>query len=81
MMNYPLPFNPTGTIRYGHPEDGYERLTVDILGREVELLVDERQTEGCRNVTFDASNVTSGVCFYKLVAGEFSVIRKRAVTR
>lgn len=81
-MNYPNPFNPTTTIRYALPEDVHVRLTVvDILGREVGVLVDEPQTAGHKDVIFDARNISSGVYFYKLTAGNFTEVKKMVVAR
>jgi hypothetical protein len=48
----------------------------DILGRQVKTLIDEHRQPGAQNVTFDASNFTSGVYFYCLRAGEYSETRK-----
>jgi hypothetical protein len=81
-MNYPNPFNPTTTIRYALPENVHVRLTVvDLLGREVGLLVDEPQTAGYKHVVFDARNISSGVYFCKLTAGNFTGVKKMVVAR
>jgi ligand-binding sensor domain-containing protein len=78
-QNYPNPFNPTTTIKYGLPNTSRARLTVyDILGREVSVLVNERREAGLHEVTFDGSNLASGVYFYRLQAGDF-VSTKRMV--
>ena len=85
-QNYPNPFNPATIIRYsilvaalsavseGMPlaEVQHVTLTVyDILGREVAALVDKEQKAGIYEVTFDGSNLTSGVYFYRLSCGSF----------
>jgi hypothetical protein len=76
-QNYPNPFNPTTTISYTIPKDGFVALKVfDVLGNEVETLVNEFQTSGRVNITFDASSLSSGVYYYKLVSGEFTSIKK-----
>ncbi len=82
--NYPNPFNSTTVIRYSipaatsaYPAGGHTSLRVfDILGREVATLVDEVQGPGFKTVTFDASELASGVYFYRLHAGEFVSARK-----
>ncbi|MEW6006355.1 MAG: T9SS type A sorting domain-containing protein [Stygiobacter sp.] len=48
----------------------------DILGKEVATLVNERQPAGNYEVKFDGSNLSSGIYFYKLQAGEFSQTKK-----
>ncbi len=81
-QNYPNPFNPTTTIKYAIPNVGIKntqsvRLIVyDILGNEVATLVNEVQSPGIYKVTFDASNLTTGIYFYKLHTGNFLKIRK-----
>jgi hypothetical protein len=80
--NYPNPFNPMTTIAYGVPEATHVRLVVvDLLGREVALLVDEWQEAGYKSVKCDAALLSSGVYFYKLTAGSFTDVKKMVVAR
>jgi photosystem II stability/assembly factor-like uncharacterized protein len=73
MQNYPNPFNPSTTIRYNLPRAGVVRLAVyDVMGREVEMLVNERQAAGSYEATFDGSRFASGVYFCSLKSGNFS---------
>jgi hypothetical protein len=66
-QNYPNPFNPRTEIGYRIPEAAQVRLAVfDILGREVEVLVDEKQDAGRYVISFDAGPVASGVYFYRI---------------
>lgn len=75
--NYPNPFNPTTIIRYALPKDGLVTLKVyDVLGREVKTLINEFKPAGSYNVTFDASNLASGVYIYQLRAGDFVANKK-----
>ncbi len=68
-QNFPNPFNPTTTIKYDLPTDSPVRLKVyDILGREVLSLVDGVETAGRHEVTLNASDLSSGVYFYRLKA-------------
>lgn len=69
-QNYPNPFNPTTVIRYAIPNDGNVTLRIyDVLGREVETLVNGVQKAGRYEVTFDGSRLASGVYFCKLSHG------------
>lgn len=71
-QNYPNPFNPTTTIRFAIPSSSRVTLTVlDLLGRVVSVLVNERKNAGFHEITFNASNLASGVYFYRLFAGPF----------
>lgn len=66
-QNYPNPFNPNTNIKFTLPENGFVNLTVyNSLGREVESLVNENINSGTYNVSFNGSNLNSGVYFYKL---------------
>ncbi|MDX2129021.1 MAG: T9SS type A sorting domain-containing protein, partial [Chloroherpetonaceae bacterium] len=66
-QNYPNPFNPSTTIGYQLPVAGAVSLKVyDVLGREVSTLVNASQAAGSYQANFNASNVSSGVYFYRL---------------
>lgn len=68
-QNYPNPFNPTTKIHYELPKDALVRLVVyDVLGREIAVVVDGRQSAGVYDATFSASRFASGVYFYRLHA-------------
>jgi len=69
-QNYPNPFNPSTTIRYSLPGAADVRLDVyDLLGRQVETLVNERQNAGEYTVLFSASHLPSGMYYYRLQTG------------
>lgn len=69
-QNYPNPFNPSTTIEYTAPVNTHVTLKIyDILGKEITTLVDKYQNSGSYIVIWNASNLSSGVYFYKLVAG------------
>jgi len=73
--NYPNPFNPTTTISFSVQEATHIRLSVyDLLGREVELLVDRALEAGQYDASFDAGNLPSGTYLYRLStpAGTFT---------
>ncbi|WP_340106251.1 cohesin domain-containing protein [Rhodohalobacter sp. 8-1] len=76
-QNYPNPFNPTTTIQFGLPEAGDVSLEVfDMTGRRVATLVNENKSAGWHNVTFDASNLASGMYIYRIQSGNFISTRK-----
>ncbi len=82
MQNYPNPFNPSTTITYQIPSNARVILKVfDILGREVETLVDEKQTAGIHSVRLNATTLSSGVYLYRLEAGGFAQVRKLIVLK
>ena len=80
--NYPNPFNPSTMINYQLPMTSHVTLKVyDILGREVETLVDQKQNPGKYGITFDAGRFSSGVYFYRIVAGNYTATKKMALLK
>jgi hypothetical protein len=76
-QNFPNPFNPTTTIKYAIKTAGEVTLKVfDMLGTEVSSLVNENQEEGSYSVTFNASELPSGIYFYTLTSGNFIDTKK-----
>ena len=76
-QNYPNPFNPTTVIKYQIPELGFITLKVyDVMGNEIATLVNKVEDPGYYEVNFNASNLASGVYFYRLIAGSFVSTRK-----
>lgn len=76
-QNYPNPFNPTTTIKYFLPAASKVRLTIyDLLGREVAILVNGYEAMGSHSVHFNADNLSSGVYFYVINAGEYTASKK-----
>jgi hypothetical protein len=76
-QNYPNPFNPITRIGYQLPASAFVVLKVfDVLGREIETLVNKHQNADNHSVQFNASNLPSGVYFYRLQAGNYSAINK-----
>jgi len=72
-QNYPNPFNPITNLEFGISDLGFVSLKVyNSLGKEVAILVNEIKPAGRYEVTFDGSNLSSGVYIYKFAAGEFS---------
>jgi hypothetical protein len=81
-QNYPNPFNPYTTIKYSIPSQSFVQLKVyDVLGNEIANLVNEEKLSGSYTVNFNASNIPSGVYFYKLQAGLFTETKKMILLR
>jgi hypothetical protein len=75
--NYPNPFNPTTLFKYGLPEDAHVVVEIyDILGRKVQTLVDEDQTAGYHEVSYNGNRMASGMYFFRMQAGDFNQIKK-----
>jgi hypothetical protein len=76
-QNYPNPFNPSTIINFEIPEHSFVTLKVfNILGSEITTLVNEEKPAGKYSFTFDASNLPSGIYFYRITAGNFSNVKK-----
>jgi|GEM_PF-1528520 len=78
-QNYPNPFNPTTIINYSVPKTSLVTIKLyDVLGREIETLVNEEKKPGSYSVQLSAvsSQLSSGVYFYKMEAGGFSETKK-----
>jgi hypothetical protein len=76
-QNYPNPFNPSTKIRFSVPEQGIVSLKVyNALGEEVESLINYEMAVGTYEAIFDAKNLSSGVYFYTIKAGNFTTSKK-----
>jgi photosystem II stability/assembly factor-like uncharacterized protein len=75
--NFPNPFNPTTTIQYSVKErSSVELILYDLLGREVEVLVNEEQAAGNYKIQFNAVTLPSGIYFYRIQAGTYLETKK-----
>jgi len=81
-QNHPNPFNPTTHFEYALPSAGYVTLKIfNILGQEVATLINEFQDAGFKSVTFDGSQLSSGIYFYRIWAGTFTDIKKMVLIK
>ena len=81
-QNYPNPFNPSTRMRYAIPQLSKVVIKVfDILGNEIETLVNEEKQSGNYEITWYAENLPSGVYFYQLKAGSFVETKKMILLR
>ncbi len=77
LQNYPNPFNPVTMINYQLTVTSTIRIVVfDLLGREIAELVNRKQDAGNYNVKFDAKDLSGGLYFYRLQAGNFAETKK-----
>jgi photosystem II stability/assembly factor-like uncharacterized protein len=77
LQNYPNPFNSSTTISYQIPKDEFVALKVyDVLGNEVKTLVEESKKAGYYTITFSATDLSSGIYFYKLTTETNSSTKK-----
>ncbi len=81
-QNFPNPFNPETQISYSLPQDAHVTLTIfNIVGQKVKTLVDELQDAGYKTIHWDGKNdsgneVSSGIYFYRIQAGDYSQTKR-----
>ena len=76
-QNFPNPFNPLTTIKYSIPKEGFVKLAVyDILGNEIDVLMNQKQTSGKYELSWNAERFASGVYFYKLITNGFTQTKR-----
>ena len=81
-QNYPNPFNPTTTINYNVPENSFVSLKVyNSLGKEVATLTNEYKSSGYYQAKFGGSDLASGLYFYTLKAGTYSITKKMILVK
>jgi len=81
-QNYPNPFNPMTTIEYSIPQSGFVSIQVfNLLGQEIETLVNKKQKPGNYSIQFDATNLASGIYLYRIQEGKNSLIKKMVVVK
>jgi hypothetical protein len=82
LQNYPNPFNASTTIGFSLPEAQFVTVTVyDLLGREIQTLLNGHRQAGVHRITFHASRLASGTYFYHLQAGESVKTRRMVILK
>jgi hypothetical protein len=77
IQNYPNPFNPTTKIQYSIPQSSNVVIKVfNVLGREIEILVNSEKSPGTYVIEWSAADLPSGVYFYQLQAGDYTSVKK-----
>lgn len=81
-QNYPNPFNPTTKIKFDIPKSSFTKVIIyHLLGMEVTTLVSEELQAGTYEADWDASNFSSGIYFYKLIAGDYAETKKMVLLK
>jgi hypothetical protein len=81
-QNYPNPYNPSTTIEYSIPENDFVNIKVyDVLGKEIRTLVSGQKNAGTYKISFDASNLSSGMYYYKITTNNFTDTKKMILIR
>ena len=81
-QNYPNPFNPSTTIEFALPAAGYIAVKVyNLLGEELATLTSGNYPPGIHRLTWDASQLPSGVYIYRLIAGEHLQSRRMVLVK
>lgn len=81
-QNFPNPFNPTTYIEFSVAHEGITTIKVyDLLGREVVSLLNDKISSGKYSIQWDATNVSSGIYFYKLTSEKFTSIKRMVVIK
>lgn len=81
-QNYPNPFNPETNIKFSLPKSSFVNLSVyDLSGKKVSSLIESNLSSGEYSIQFNASNLSSGVYFYKLTTEEYSNVKRMTVIK
>ncbi|MGB6033392.1 MAG: T9SS type A sorting domain-containing protein, partial [Bacteroidota bacterium] len=81
-QNYPNPFNPSTQIQFGVPREGRILLEVyNLLGERVATLIDGHMSAGAYTVRYNASDLPSGIYYYRMTAAESVITRKMLLVK
>ena len=80
--NYPNPFNPATKIKYSIPHSSLVQIRIfDMLGKELETLVNEEKPSGTYELTWNAADLPSAVYLYQIKAGNFIQTKKMVLMK
>ncbi|MBA4320914.1 MAG: hypothetical protein C0412_21195 [Flavobacterium sp.] len=81
-QNYPNPFNSSTVIRFGIKRDEHVTITLfSLIGKEISVLMDNDLSKGNYNINLDDLNLSSGIYFYKMSAGNWSATKKLLILK
>jgi hypothetical protein len=81
-QNYPNPFNPITNIKFDLPKDIFVTIKIyDIIGREIKILVNEFKQAGSYLISFNGSELASGIYFYRIQAGSFVSVKRMVLIK
>lgn len=81
-QNYPNPFNPVTNIDYDLPVNSNVNISVyDMTGRQIEVLVNDFKQAGKHSVSYNAMNISSGIYYYKIQAGDFVSVKRMVLVK
>ncbi|HKJ81268.1 MAG TPA: T9SS type A sorting domain-containing protein, partial [Ignavibacteriaceae bacterium] len=81
-QNYPNPFNPSTEIKFSLPEASNVKLTIyDAIGKQVAVLVNDYLATGSYRYSWNASNLASGIYFYRIEAKNFNMVKKMVLLK
>jgi photosystem II stability/assembly factor-like uncharacterized protein len=81
-QNYPNPFNPNTKIKFDIAKQDNVKLSLyNVLGKEVAVLIDNQMNPGTYEIDWNAVNISSGVYFYKMTAGNFTEIHRMVLMK
>jgi hypothetical protein len=81
-QNYPNPFNPKTCIKFGLPKACEVKLElINIMGQRVKILFEGQKPAGYHLISFDASDIASGIFFYTIVTNDFCAVKKMVLIK
>jgi hypothetical protein len=81
-QNFPNPFNPSTNIKFSLSKSGYTTLKVyDVIGKEAAVLINRNMEPGEYSISFNASKLPSGIYYYRLISGNYNIMKKMLLVK